>query len=151
MKRLETKVSDLLVPGNKGSWPAVRDQLNSLLAGWSAYFGYGSLSLVYQAADHHVVDRVRHFLTKRHKVQNSGTLAFSREAIFAELGVRQLSACTARHAVGLAMKPLGKPDARNPHVRFDERGRETGRCQLAQATAPFLDSTTVMLFFGLCA
>ena len=26
-----------------------------------------------------------------------------------------------------AMKPVGKPDARNGHVRFDERGRETGR------------------------
>jgi methyl-accepting chemotaxis protein len=23
------------------------------------------------------------------------------------------------------MKPVGKPDAGNPHVRFDERGRET--------------------------
>src|SRR3954451_13107071 len=29
----------------------------------------------------------------------------------------------------------------NPHVRFDERGRETGRCRMAQATAPVLDST----------
>ena len=28
-----------------------------------------------------------------------------------------------------AMKPVGKPDAGNPHVRFDERGWETGRCQ----------------------
>src|SRR4051795_2283444 len=28
-------------------------------------------------------------------------------------------------AVGRAMKPVGKPDAGNPHVRFDERGRET--------------------------
>ena len=44
-------------------------------------------------------------------------------------------------AVGLTMKPVGKPDAGNPHVRFDERGRETGRCRTAQATAPFLDST----------
>ena len=25
------------------------------------------------------------------------------------------------------MKPVGKPDAGNRHVRFDERGRETGR------------------------
>jgi hypothetical protein len=25
------------------------------------------------------------------------------------------------------MKPVGKPDAGNPHVRFDERGWETGR------------------------
>src|ERR1700730_9902143 len=45
------------------------------------------------------------------------------------------------YAVGLAMKSVGKPDAGNPHVRFDERGRETGRLQMAQATAPFLDST----------
>src|SRR3954467_5745862 len=29
----------------------------------------------------------------------------------------------------------------NPHVRFDERGRETDRCRMAQATAPVLDST----------
>jgi hypothetical protein len=36
------------------------------------------------------------------------------------------------------MKPVGKPDAGNPHVRFDERGGETGR---ANGTAPFLDST----------
>lgn len=27
------------------------------------------------------------------------------------------------------------------HVRFDEQGRETERLQMAQATAPFLDST----------
>jgi len=25
----------------------------------------------------------------------------------------------------LAVKPVGEPDAGNPHVRFDERGRET--------------------------
>ena len=39
------------------------------------------------------------------------------------------------------MKPVGKPDAGNRHVRFDERGGETGRCHQAQATAPLLDST----------
>ena len=38
------------------------------------------------------------------------------------------------------MKPVGKPDAGNPHVRFDERGWETGR-RLASAPAPNLDST----------
>ena len=37
-----------------------------------------------------------------------------------------------------AMKPVGKPDAGNPHVRFDERGGETGRLG---DTAPLLDST----------
>ena len=39
----------------------------------------------------------------------------------------------------LAMKPVGKPDAGNPHVRFDERGGETEPPKAA--TAPFLDST----------
>jgi hypothetical protein len=29
--------------------------------------------------------------------------------------------------VGLGVKPIGEPDAGNPHVRFDERGWETGR------------------------
>src|SRR5437868_14795808 len=42
---------------------------------------------------------------------------------------------------GPAVKSVGKPDAGDPHVRFDERGRETGRCRMAQATAPSLDST----------
>jgi hypothetical protein len=37
------------------------------------------------------------------------------------------------------VKPVGKPDAGNRHVRFDERGRETEPLQTA--TAPFLDST----------
>jgi len=31
-------------------------------------------------------------------------------------------------SVCLTVKTVGKPDAGNPHVRFDERGRETGRC-----------------------
>ncbi|MGH9454001.1 MAG: hypothetical protein ACRD2O_08535 [Terriglobia bacterium] len=29
--------------------------------------------------------------------------------------------------VGFIVKPTGEPDAGNPHVRFDERGWETGR------------------------
>src|SRR5271166_744695 len=44
-------------------------------------------------------------------------------------------------AVCLTMKPVGEPYAGNPHVRFDERGWETERCRMAQATAPILDST----------
>jgi hypothetical protein len=42
-------------------------------------------------------------------------------------------------AVGLTMKPVGKPGAGNLHVRFDERGGETERYK--SGTAPFLDST----------
>src|SRR5258708_34868237 len=41
----------------------------------------------------------------------------------------------------LTNKAPYKPDALIGHVRFDERGWETGRCRMAQATAPILDST----------
>jgi len=40
-----------------------------------------------------------------------------------------------------SVKPIGKPDAGNRPVRFDERGQETERCRMAQATAPLFDST----------
>ena len=41
------------------------------------------------------------------------------------------------HGACLEVKSVGKPDAVAPHVRFDERGWETG----LYATAPVLDST----------
>ena len=34
-------------------------------------------------------------------------------------------------SVYLAVKPVGEPDAGDRHVRFDERGWETERCQMA--------------------
>ncbi len=40
-------------------------------------------------------------------------------------------------AVYLRVKPVGKPDAVAPQVRFDERGWETG----LYANAPVLNST----------
>jgi hypothetical protein len=43
--------------------------------------------------------------------------------------------------VCLSVKPVGEPDALIGLVRFDERGWETERCRMAQATAPILDST----------
>ncbi|WBK02377.1 group II intron maturase-specific domain-containing protein [Methylocystis parvus] len=47
----------------------MRDRLNRLLIGWSAYFGYGTRLQAYPAIDHHVYDRVRHFLVRRHNLQ----------------------------------------------------------------------------------
>jgi len=43
-------------------------------------------------------------------------------------------ACAARNGrdiVGLTVKAVGKLDAGNPHVQFDERGWETERCRTA--------------------
>ena len=90
VQRIKAKVSGVLTPGNKGALPEVRTRLNRLLGGWSAYFSYGSLSSAYQAVDDHVYDRVRSFLCKRHKEPGRGTKRFSREYVYAELGVLRL-------------------------------------------------------------
>ena len=88
--RLKAKVSDILVPGNTGTWPDVRDRLNRLLRGWSTYSCYGTRLPAYRAVDNHVYDRVRHFLVRRHKVPSHGTRRFPREAVFGALGVFHL-------------------------------------------------------------
>jgi len=90
VRRIKTKVGELLTPGNKGAWPEVRTRLNRLLGGWSAYFCYGALASAYEAVDQHVYDRARNFLRNRHKVQGRGTDQFSREHVYGELAVRCL-------------------------------------------------------------
>jgi len=90
VQRVKTKVGELLTLGNKGAWPVVRDRLNRLLIGWSAYFGYGTRLQAYRAVDNHVYDRVRHFLVRRHNVQGRGTRRFSRDDVFGDLGVLHL-------------------------------------------------------------
>lgn len=88
--RIKQKVGDLLAPSNVGAWPEVRDRLNRVLRGWSAYFSYGTRTVAYRAVDNHVYQSVRHFLRRRHKVQSRGTARFSDEVVFGELGVLRL-------------------------------------------------------------
>jgi RNA-directed DNA polymerase len=90
VQRIKAKIGDLLVPRNKGTWPDICARLNRLLAGWSAYFGYGSLRRAYRAIDRHVQDRVQRFLVKRHKVQGRGTRRFPITYLTGKLGVRRL-------------------------------------------------------------
>jgi RNA-directed DNA polymerase len=101
VQRIKDKIGDLLTSGNKGLWPQVRKRLNRLLAGWSAYFSYGTRGPVYRAVDRHVCDRVRRFLAKRHKEPGRGTRQFSWNEIFGELGVMQLVQRPRAAAVGL--------------------------------------------------
>jgi RNA-directed DNA polymerase len=89
--RLRQKVNDLLIPGNKGTWPEVRGQLNSILNGWSNYFRYGTVAQAYRAVDRHVADRVRNFLRRRSRVPSRGTRVTPDQQIFGPLGVRRLS------------------------------------------------------------
>ena len=88
--RLRRKVGDLLRPSNVGTWPEVRDRLNRILRGWSAYFSYGTRLMAYRAVDNYVLERVRHFLRRRHKVPSRGTLRFSDAVVFGELEVLRL-------------------------------------------------------------
>src|SRR3981081_2236648 len=73
VRRFKTKIGNLLVSGNKGPWLQVRNQLNRLLSGWSAYFSYGTRVSAYRAVPAHLHDRVRHFLRKRHNLHGRGT------------------------------------------------------------------------------
>ena len=43
--------------------------------------------------------------------------------------------------MGRTVRPVGKPDAGDQHVRFDERGWKTERILQGSATASVLDST----------
>ena len=90
VQRIKAKISDLLVPGNKGSWPDVHDRLNRLLSGWSAYFSYGTCVPAYRAIDAHVYDRVRNFLCRRRNVSRRGTSRFSFSDVFGEWAVPHL-------------------------------------------------------------
>ena len=89
-------------------------------------FSHRACAPAYEAVDRQVYDRVRHFLRRRQKVKGRGTKQFSREHVFGELQVFGFDACTQRRRRGPGVKSVGKPDAGNRHVRFDERGRETG-------------------------
>ena len=90
VQRLKLRVGELLAPSNVAPWEAVRDRLNDLLRGWAGYFGYGTRLMAYRAADNHVHEAVRGFLTRRHKVPSRGTWQFSDHEVFGRLGVLRL-------------------------------------------------------------
>jgi RNA-directed DNA polymerase len=102
MQRFKTKVGDRLVPANVAPWEDVRDELNSMLLGWSHYFSYGATAGAYKHVDWHVYQRARDFLTRRHKVQGRGTARFSCDIVHGELGLIRLERLPRSHvpAVG---------------------------------------------------
>ena len=65
--------------------------LNRILRGWVSYFRLGARSLAWRAVQNYVLERVRAFLRRRHKVTTHGNRRFTADRIFGELGVLQLS------------------------------------------------------------
>jgi RNA-directed DNA polymerase len=92
VSRLKQSVRDHLRMSHCRPWPDIRDGLNAILRGWDGYFCYGTRWKTHRALDSHVVQNVRGFLVRRHKVPTRGTRRFSREAIFGELGILSLVA-----------------------------------------------------------
>jgi RNA-directed DNA polymerase len=102
IQRFKTSVGDLLVPANVKPWDEVGDKLNSMLFGWSNYFAYGTTTIAYRQVDWHVYQRVRDFLARRHKVRGRGTVQFSIERVYGELGLIRLEKLPrSKPAVGL--------------------------------------------------
>jgi len=90
VQRLKTRLRGVLVPGNLGAWPKVRDRVNRILVGWSSYYGYGTRYQAYRAVDNFVSRRVRHFLRRRHKMPNRATRRLPIDAVFDQMGVVRL-------------------------------------------------------------
>ena len=125
--KAKQNVREHLKPQNVTPWSEVRDRLNQKLKGWKAYFKQGSPARAFRALDYYVEERVRHFLRRRHKVQSQGTVQFSTARIYGQYGVLRLQGPLKPPVRESTQKPVGKPDAGNRHVRFDERGWEPGR------------------------
>ena len=96
--RLKERIYTLLRPGNMMPWPVVASQLNATLRGWAGYFGYSAYRWSYREIDHYVVDRVRYFLRRRHKVKAQGRYRFSYAAVFGPLGVQRMGALVVTRA-----------------------------------------------------
>lgn len=127
VSRVRQKIGEVLKPSNVHPCEEVRDQLNRVLRGWAAYFGQGTRLMAYRAVDHHVYTRVRLFLIRRHKVPSPGAGRYPDAEVSGRLGCCACAVSICRRCREPEVKSVGRPDARNGHVRFDERGWETGR------------------------
>lgn len=86
-KRIKEKINILLFRGNPTPWPQLRDRLNRLVLGWAEYFSFGFTGQADDAIRWHVLERVRRFLCRRHKLRVSGTGRFGYTEVFGEAGV----------------------------------------------------------------
>jgi len=86
-KRLKEKINTLLYRGNPTPWPELCTRLNRLLSGWAEYFSFGYTGEADNAVSRHVLERVRRFLCRRHKLRVSGTSRFGYFEVHGKVGV----------------------------------------------------------------
>jgi RNA-directed DNA polymerase len=90
--QLRDRVRAVLAPENTRPWPEVAAAMNRILRGWRQYFSYGSVTRAYWWVDAFVLQRVRGFLARRHKVSGRGTRRFPARAVFGDGGLISLGA-----------------------------------------------------------
>jgi RNA-directed DNA polymerase len=114
VQRIKTKVTESLRPGEKASWPQVRE---------SGYFDYGTRLPAYWSVGHRIQDRARHFLARRHKVQGR-TRRFPQSDVFRELDVPHLR----RVCLGPPpwVLPWSQPESRMRKIRISCLMSEAG-------------------------
>jgi len=65
-------------------------RLNRKLTGWANYFCLGPVSPAYQAINTHVMQRLRRWLCRKHKVQGSGRTRYPDQYLYEVLGLINL-------------------------------------------------------------
>jgi Group II intron, maturase-specific domain len=88
--RLKERITTLLFRGNPTPWPELCVRLNRLLVGWAEYFGFGHTGDADTAIRWHLLERVRRFLCRRHKLLVSGTQRFGYAEVYGKAGVVDL-------------------------------------------------------------
>jgi RNA-directed DNA polymerase len=89
MGTFREEVSRSLWRGRNEPWKEIREELNTKLRGWFSYFHRGMTAKRYQQLDHHVWERVRNLMRRRHRLPvNTGR--FDWREVHEELGVVEM-------------------------------------------------------------
>ena len=91
VQRFYAGLRDFLDRRNPLATKEVVYRVNSRLRGWAFYYSYGTVSRAYKKLDRLVADRLRAWLSDRHKVDGRGTRRFSDEVLYAEYGLLRLT------------------------------------------------------------
>ncbi|QSQ24227.1 group II intron reverse transcriptase/maturase [Pyxidicoccus parkwayensis] len=91
MEQARGEVSRILRRGRTERWEQIAGELNRFLRGWATYFAYDSPTHAFNVLDWHVTERVRNFLSRRHKVARA-TSRFKYNEVHRTLGVLEVRA-----------------------------------------------------------
>ncbi|QRN96988.1 group II intron reverse transcriptase/maturase [Archangium violaceum] len=91
MEHAREEVSRILRRGRTERWEEIAGELNRFLRGWATYFAYDSPMHAFNVLDWHVTERVRNFLSRRHKVARA-TSRFKYNEVHRSLGVLEVRA-----------------------------------------------------------